>query len=106
MTNRKQVLEELRDDLIARLERYRAHKERRAGPLDKDMEEQAIEVENDDVIDTLEGEATKELKQVMHAMSRIEAGEGETCERCGEAINPRRLEALPYTTRCRECADA
>jgi len=106
MTDRKQALEGLRDELIARLERYRAHKERQAGPLDKDMEEQAIEVENEDVIDTLEAEATKELKQVMHALSRIEAGKGEQCEGCGEAIDPRRLAALPYTTRCRACADA
>ncbi|MCE8019491.1 hypothetical protein HOP51_05050 [Halomonas sp. MCCC 1A11036] len=41
---------------------------------------QAIELENEDVIDALEEEAEGELRQVMHALERIEEGEGELCE--------------------------
>jgi DnaK suppressor protein len=105
MADRKGALEGLRDELIERLDRYRAHKERRAGPLDKDMEEQAVEVQNDDVVDYLENEAEEELRQVMHALQRIQQGKGSECERCGEAIDPQRLEALPYTNVCVECAE-
>ena len=105
MADRKATLEGLRDDLIERLDRYRAHKEHRDGPLDKDMEEQAVEVQNDDVIDSLESEAEAELRQVMHALARIEAGGGEVCEVCEAPIAPARLDALPYTTLCRECAE-
>lgn len=105
MADRKQALEALRDELVDRFERYKAHKEQRGGPLDKDMEDQSIELQNDDVIEALQQEAEDELRQVMHALERIDDGEGDRCERCGEAIDPRRLTAVPYTTLCRDCAD-
>lgn len=104
MADRKLELEHLRDELIARLDRYKAHKEQKEGPLDRDLEEQAIELENDDVIDSLEREAEEELSQVMHALARIREGQGETCEGCGELIDEARLAAVPYTTLCRDCA--
>lgn len=106
MADRKSVLENMRYDLMERLDRYRAHKQRKGGPLDKDMEEQAVEIQNDDVVDSLEKEAEDELRQVLHALERIDAGEGDTCEVCEEPIAPARLEALPYTTLCRECAES
>ncbi|MGM0693524.1 MAG: TraR/DksA family transcriptional regulator [Pseudomonadota bacterium] len=105
MADRKQALEALRDELVDRFERYKAHKEQRGGPLDKDMEDQSIELQNDDVIEALQQEAEDELRQVMHALERIDDGEGDRCEQCGEAIDPRRLTAVPYTTLCRDCAD-
>ncbi|WP_290798290.1 TraR/DksA C4-type zinc finger protein [Halomonas sp.] len=105
MADRKGVLEGLQVDLIERIERYRAHKEQRGGPLDKDMEEQAIELQNDEVVDALEREAEEELRQVMHALARIDAGEGDVCEACEEPIAPERLGAVPFTTLCRHCAE-
>ncbi len=102
MSERHETLQRLRDDLEARLARYRDHRRR---PLDKDSREQAGEVQNDEVVEALDQEAREELAQVRHALARLEAGEGELCERCGEAIDPRRLVALPYTTRCLRCAD-
>ncbi|MCL7940606.1 TraR/DksA C4-type zinc finger protein [Halomonas sp. ATCH28] len=105
MADRKQELEVLRDELIDRFERYKAHKEQRGGPLDKDMEDQSIELQNDDVIEALQQEAEDELRQVMHALKRIDEGEGDLCEQCGEPIDARRLAAVPYTTLCRDCAE-
>ncbi|MDI5893095.1 TraR/DksA family transcriptional regulator [Halomonas rhizosphaerae] len=105
MADRKQELEALRDELIDRFDRYKAHKEQRGGPLDKDMEDQSIELQNDDVIEALQQEAEDELRQVMHALARIDEGEGDRCEECGESIDARRLAAVPYTTVCRDCAE-
>lgn len=106
MSQRNAALKALRDDLIARIERYQASKQRSEGALDKDMEDQSIELENSEVVDSLENEAEAELRQVMHALQRIEAGEGERCESCGTIIDAKRLAALPYTTRCLNCAEA
>jgi DnaK suppressor protein len=103
--SRQGTLESLRDELIERADRYKAHKARLGQPLDKDMEDQAIELENEDVIDALEQEAEEELRQVMLALDRIESGKGDVCAQCGEPIDPRRLEALPYAVLCVECAD-
>ncbi|MFQ3786761.1 TraR/DksA family transcriptional regulator [Halomonas sp. A29] len=105
MEQRQELLEALRDELVERVDRYKVHKMRLENPLDRDMEDQAIELENEDVIDALEEEAEEELGQVMHALERIEEGEGELCERCGVPIDPRRLDAIPYATLCLDCAE-
>lgn len=40
------------------------------------------------------------LAQVNAALDRLDRGAYGICERCGQPINPRRLEALPYVTLC------
>lgn len=105
MANRKSELETLRADLTARLSRYEAHQHRTDGALDKDFEEQATQTQNDEVVDSLETETRSELAQIERALERIENGVGDECESCGEPIDPRRLQVLPYTTVCVDCAD-
>src|SRR5438270_12656566 len=43
--------------------------------------------------------------KVHDALTRIEAGTYGACERCGRAIPPARLDAIPYATHCKECAE-
>jgi len=49
-----------------------------------------------------EWELTLALRQ--QAQAKVEKGRYGICERCSEAINPERLEALPLTTLCIKCA--
>ena len=44
------------------------------------------------------------LEQVEAALERIKAGMYGTCEQCGRTIDMQRLQAVPYTSRCIECA--
>mgnify|MGYP000353821581 CR=1 FL=1 len=104
MTNRKSELETLKAELEARLSRYQAHQNREDGALDKDFEEQATQTQNDEVVDSLESEVRAELVQIEHALERIRNGVGDECEACGEPIDPRRLQVLPYTSLCVDCA--
>ena len=104
MANRKSELETLKADLEARLSRYQAHQRREAGALEKDFEEQASQTQNDEVVDSLEAETRAELQQIDHALERIGQGIGDECEQCGNDIDPRRLQVLPYTTVCVDCA--
>lgn len=46
------------------------------------------------------------LAQIEAAIRRIEQGLYGLCERCGQAIHPERLQALPYATTCMQCARA
>jgi DnaK suppressor protein len=46
------------------------------------------------------------LAQIEAAIRRIEQGVYGMCERCGQAILPERLQALPYATTCLGCARA
>jgi DnaK suppressor protein len=43
------------------------------------------------------------LAQVDSALQRLDEGTYGMCARCGNAINPERLEALPYATYCITC---
>lgn len=104
MANRQSELETLKADLEARLARYQAHQRREAGVLEKDFEEQASQTQNDEVVDSLEAETRSELQQIDHALERIDQGVGNECEQCGNDIDPRRLQVLPYTTVCVDCA--
>lgn len=104
MASRKSELETLKAELEARLFRYQAHQRREEGALDKDFEEQANQTQNDEVVDSLEAETQEELRQITHALERISQGVGDECERCGNDIDPRRLQVLPYTTVCVDCA--
>lgn len=106
MSDRKIALEELRIDLAQRLKRFQAHQHREDGALDPDFSEQAVERQNDEVVDGLENEVRVELQKVNRALERIDEGTGDDCEKCGAAINPARLKILPYATLCVACADA
>jgi RNA polymerase-binding transcription factor DksA len=46
------------------------------------------------------------LVDVETALGKIEAGTYGTCEGCGQAINPARLEAMPAARHCMECASS
>src|SRR5215813_6380592 len=43
------------------------------------------------------------LRDVMSALQRIEDGSFGACERCGEPISEKRLEALPFARYCIDC---
>jgi DnaK suppressor protein len=47
--------------------------------------------------------AADELDQVAAALRRVDEGSYGTCEDCGEAIDARRLHALPATAFCTAC---
>jgi DnaK suppressor protein len=49
-------------------------------------------------------DAQRELDALERATARLDEGAYGVCERCGKAIAPERLEALPATTTCITCA--
>jgi DnaK suppressor protein len=46
------------------------------------------------------------LRDVISALQRIEDGSFGTCERCGEPIGDKRLDALPFARHCIDCQRA
>jgi DnaK suppressor protein len=46
-----------------------------------------------------------ELEKVEQALLRLEAGTFGNCAGCGEEISARRLRALPFATKCRDCEE-
>jgi DnaK suppressor protein len=102
-TFRKRLLAR-REELAMRASATGADLRREHEPLSADFSEQAVQRENDDVLRGLGDAARGELASINRALARIDAGEYLTCAICGAAIDPRRLEAVPYTDRCATCA--
>jgi DnaK suppressor protein len=75
-------------------------------PLEQDFSEQAVENENNEVLDALGNAARTEVEKIKQAISRIDAGTYGICVNCGEPIKIERLSALPYANYCIRCAQA
>ena len=71
----------------------------------QDFAEQASERQNDEVLDALLAEAEAGMRLVGLARLRLAEGSYGLCQRCGEAISPARLQALPAAEYCLNCAD-
>lgn len=74
--------------------------------LSGDSEEQALELENSEVLDRLDESTRAEILAIREAVRRIDAGVWMICADCGETIAPGRLKALPTTRLCVDCAGA
>ena len=95
-------LEHKRAEILARLEQLRQDLRR---PNNPDFAEQATERENDEVLDALDGAGRAELAAIGRAIARIDSGDYGRCASCGEPIPFKRLEVLPYSVHCVNCAD-
>jgi DnaK suppressor protein len=51
------------------------------------------------------GYMERRLRQVQATMKRLKGGMYGICEKCDKAINPERLKAIPYATRCMNCQE-
>lgn len=98
---RQSLLVELAN-LISRSDRIVAHWRDETPP--KDREELAIHRENDEVIDSLDERTRAQIYDIKQAIRRMDTGQWQTCEQCGDEIQAARLQALPTTNLCVKCA--
>ena len=73
-------------------------------PVPKDWEDAAVERQGDDVLQALGTHDAAELRRIDAALARIADGSYGICKTCGEDISAERLETLPDTPFCRNCA--
>ena len=95
-TRKRELLE--RQGRISRKTRHRDE------PLPQDFAEQAVELENQEVLEALDQEVGEEIRQIDQALARLESGDYEYCSACGDEIPEARLVALPTTKLCIDCA--
>jgi DnaK suppressor protein len=94
-----------REELRKRASDASAEARHEADPLSADFAEQVTQREHDDVLGAISDSARFELERVEGALRRLASGRYGTCAGCGEPIEPERLAAVPYTDRCRTCAE-
>jgi DnaK suppressor protein len=93
------------DEISQRLAKVSRDLRHADDPLKTIMDEQSIELENDEVLGVLDESIREEMERIDRTLTRLDQGEYGQCEGCGRMIPVRRLEALPFTTRCVECEE-
>lgn len=102
----QQLLEERRQKLLSRLQKLDIHLRQKEAPLSADWSEQAIELENEEVLQALDQNSRQELEQIKQALLRIKNKTYGMCVECEEDISKSRLQALPFASMCIRCANA
>lgn len=102
----KEKLEEKKESLVDAVQRNEAY-----------GREANVEVETMDTGDKASSSYTKEfmfsrsntdrrvLKMIQDAMERMEEGTYGECANCGKPVEPKRLEAVPWTPYCIACQE-
>jgi RNA polymerase-binding transcription factor DksA len=98
---RREQLENRLEELLRRLRRIEHDLDQ---PVSATFSEQALEREEEEVLEDLGHAGQQEIRMIQAALKRIEAGEYGICARCGNDIPEARLDILPHTPLCRACA--
>jgi DnaK suppressor protein len=99
----KQRLLELKQEVSSRIDAI--DRDIRHEGMSADWTEQASERENDAVLESLGNSSEQELAMINLALQRIDNGSYFQCGRCGEDIAIARLDLLPFTAYCVDCAE-
>ena len=73
-------------------------------PLPAHLEDQAIDLEDDEVLEGIGRANSQEVRLLQDALKRIAKGTYGICGKCGDEISAARLDAVPYAVICRNCA--
>ena len=98
---RKEQLDKRLAELGARLNRIEHELDQ---PVSAQFGEQAIEREEDEVLEDLGQAGLQEMRMIEAALGRIAKGVYGICVKCGDDISEERLNVLPHTPLCRNCA--
>ena len=104
MDEYKELIEKLQIRRNELEEKFRKLRKSLRKTHDKDSEEQAAERAHEKVVEGLEESVRVELERIYDAFNRIERNTYGICVVCESPISAKRLEALPYTDRCIDCA--
>ncbi len=101
LEERKHQLETRRAELLERMVAVESELETHNT---RDWEDAATEREQDEVLEGMGLSAQAEIVRIDAALDRIESGDYGDCSICGAPISEERLNVLPFTPFCRDCA--
>lgn len=70
----------------------------------QDWDENAAEHEEDEVLEDLGNMGLDEIRGINAALERVKAGTYGECAKCGVDISNARLDVVPQTPFCKDCA--
>src|SRR5689334_25378986 len=105
----KQILEERRREILSEVQsKMRDVRAEGAGETQGVLD--AAESSEADIQDDIEFALIQMKSETLHkieeALTRLEEGTYGNCFECGDEIEERRLRALPFAVRCKDCEEA
>ncbi|MDO5622194.1 MAG: TraR/DksA C4-type zinc finger protein [Paracoccus sp. (in: a-proteobacteria)] len=97
----KDILAARRAELIAQIAEI---EDQLDDPVPQDWEDAAQERQDDEVLSALGNADQTEIRRIDAALNRIDEGEYGFCVQCGAEVAAERLELLPDTPFCANCA--
>jgi RNA polymerase-binding transcription factor DksA len=94
----------LRNDLTQRVNAISKDLHHEEIAIEKDFAEQATQLENDEVLNSLNDEAKAQVMQIDKALLRIKNATFGRCCECSAEITSQRLDVVPYAEYCIACA--
>ena len=104
LTECREELEGQKETLKIRIAALQRDKLRERGAISPTLSDQAQEVENDEVVDSLLLLERQKLSEVTLALSKIASGNYGVCISCGEGSAENRLKAAPQASVCIKCS--
>lgn len=101
-TYKKNLLDKKRD-LLRRISAAKESGENAGEVVHGDYIDQANFTQDREISYVLSDRDRQELKAIEGALDRIAEGTYGICEKCGEDVDSRRLEVLPYARFCLSC---
>jgi len=105
----KRILEERRREILAQVQEKLREIRTPKGESDSHGEPDTMDAANGIVQDDIEFALIQMKSETLHhiedALARLDASTYGNCFTCGEEITERRLRALPFTIRCKDCEE-
>jgi len=106
----KRILEERRREILAQVQEKMRDVRADGGAADGKGVLDAAETSEADIQDDIEFALIQMKSETLHrieeALARLESGQFGDCFECGDEISERRLRALPFAVRCKDCEEA
>ncbi len=99
------LLDSKRDDLLGSVRAARKSGSEVSGADTPDLGDRALNTVSRDLLFQLSSGERDILRRIDAALDRIEADTYGACIRCGKAVRPGRLDAVPWARHCIDCQE-
>jgi len=105
VTTYKSKLLSLRDEINGRIDAIEKDLHHEEHAIEKDFAEQATQLENEEVLSSLDNKSKATAMEINKALLRIENNTYGRCIMCNEPISEKRLDVTPYASMCVPCTE-
>jgi len=99
------LLQEKRNDLLARVQAARSTDVDVSGAAAPDLGDRALSTVTRDLVFQLSAGEREIVRRIDAALERVEAGTYGECVHCKKKVQVKRLEAVPWARHCIECQE-